>query len=124
MSKYFGGFAKREDVAAEFQQGVGDKWDDKPFIPVEGFPTDDEILFAAYETPSYEGYALVLYERDGVLYQVNGSHCSCYGLEHQWKPEETSWAAIKKAGEEMLPDYQDYTPEARDAFAELLRTRA
>ncbi len=48
------------------------------------------ILFAHYELPDYEGYAFVLFERDGKLYEVNGSHCSCYGLEGQWDPEETS----------------------------------
>lgn len=46
-----------------------------------------EILLAYY---SYEnsGEAFVLFRKDGVLYEVNGSHCSCYGLEGQWKPEE------------------------------------
>jgi hypothetical protein len=49
-----------------------------------------EILFAVYETPDYEGYAFVLFAKDGVLYEVNGSHCSCYGLEGQWEPEKVN----------------------------------
>jgi hypothetical protein len=32
----------------------------------------------------------VIYEKDGQLYEVHGGHCSCYGLEGQWSPEETS----------------------------------
>lgn len=49
---------------------------------------DISILFAVYSTPSYEGYAWVLFEQHGKLFEVNGSHCSCYGLEDQWEPEE------------------------------------
>ncbi|MCY9107253.1 hypothetical protein [Bacillus atrophaeus] len=29
----------------------------------------------------------MLFEKDGELYEVNGSHCSCYGLEGQYSPE-------------------------------------
>lgn len=53
------------------------------------------VLLASYGTPSYEGYAFVLFERDGKLYEVNGSHCSCYGLEGQWEPEETTIEALR-----------------------------
>lgn len=52
------------------------------------------ILLAQYEIDGYEGSAFVLFERGGKLYEVNGSHCSCYGLEGQWGPEETSTAAL------------------------------
>ena len=38
---------------------------------------------------------LELFERDGKLYEVFGGHCSCYGLEDQWKPEETTTAALR-----------------------------
>ncbi|MCX6096816.1 MAG: hypothetical protein NT125_08960, partial [Candidatus Bipolaricaulota bacterium] len=37
----------------------------------------------------YWGSAFVLLARDGRLYEVNGSHCSCFGLEGQWALEET-----------------------------------
>lgn len=52
------------------------------------------VLIAWYHCPPYEGYSFVLFEKDGKLYEVNGSHCSCNGLEGQWIPEETSWAAL------------------------------
>jgi hypothetical protein len=45
-----------------------------------------EILFAVYWSESYDGSAFVLYRKDGELYAVEGSHCSCYGLEDQWSP--------------------------------------
>lgn len=45
------------------------------------------ILFASYGYENYSGDAWVLFERDGELFEVNGSHCSCYGLEGQWDPE-------------------------------------
>ena len=55
-----------------------------------------KVLLAWYGYGDYCGSSLVIFERDGKLYEVNGSHCSCSGLEEQWKPEETSWAALAK----------------------------
>lgn len=52
------------------------------------------ILLAWYGGGGYDGSAFVLFERDGKLYEVNGGHCSCYGLEGQWDPEETSATAL------------------------------
>lgn len=53
------------------------------------------ILFASYGTGSYEGDAFVLTERDGKLFEVNASHCSCYGLENQFDQEETNLDVLK-----------------------------
>ena len=53
------------------------------------------ILLAFYGCADYEGNAFVLFIKDGQLYEVHGSHCSCNGLEGQWQPEETSWEALK-----------------------------
>lgn len=49
---------------------------------------DINILFASYSSQNYSGDAFVLYEKGGKLYEVHGSHCSCYGLEGQWEPED------------------------------------
>jgi hypothetical protein len=84
--RYFG-FNDAADISKQFS-------DYNAKVPPE-LVKDSEVLFASYNTPPYEGYAFVLFERDGKLYEVNGSHCSCYGLEDQWQPEETSWAALK-----------------------------
>jgi hypothetical protein len=48
---------------------------------------DIRVLFASYSYENYSGDAWVLFEKDGNLYEVNGSHCSCYGLEGQWDYE-------------------------------------
>ncbi len=56
---------------------------------------DKKILFASYSYRNYTGDAWVLFEQDGKLYEVNGSHCSCYGLEGQFQPEETELKALE-----------------------------
>lgn len=74
---YMGNFEDKNDVQQEFQCSDEE---------MEGV----KILLAWYEYANYEGSAFVLFERDGKLYEVNGGHCSCYGLEGQWDPEETN----------------------------------
>lgn len=56
---------------------------------------DINILFASYGNANYTGDAWVLFEKDGKLYEVNGSHCSCHGLEEQWCPEEVVLAELE-----------------------------
>ena len=51
-----------------------------------------EVLLASNSANS--GSAFVLFRKDGKLYEVNGGHCSCYGLKGQWFPEETSIEAL------------------------------
>lgn len=70
---YGGSFSDRKSVESNFRVKLD------PSI---------EILVASYGEQSYEGDAFVLFRQDGKLYEVNGSHCSCYGLEDQWEPEE------------------------------------
>lgn len=54
-----------------------------------------EFLFTFYKNICYDAWAFILYKKDGVLYEVNGSHCSCHGLENQWEPEETTLEALE-----------------------------
>jgi hypothetical protein len=82
-TKYFGEFENREDVQGNFQ------------VPDDDMPSEEDIIFAAYDIDGYEGFALVLFVRNEVLYEVNGSHCSCNGLEEQWDPEATTWKALE-----------------------------
>lgn len=49
-----------------------------------------KILFADYSYEDYSGSAFVLFKQGRKLYEVHGSHCSCYGLEDQWSPEEVT----------------------------------
>jgi len=53
------------------------------------------ILLASYGYEDYSGGAFVLFERDGKLYEVHGSHCSCFGLEGQFEPEETTLESLE-----------------------------
>lgn len=67
------------------------------------------VLFASYDTPDYEGYSTVIYIEDGKFYMVEASHCSCYGLEDSWAPEEMPCEAIMhiaKKGHNCITEYQ------------------
>ena len=90
-TRYFGNWNCFEDMARDFNEySYG-----KPRLETLPDVTDENILFAAYDTPDYEGYAFVLFKKGNQLYEVHGSHCSCYGLEGQWSPEETTLEALK-----------------------------
>ena len=69
----------------------------------------NNILFASYGTDNYSGDAFVLFENDGKLYEVNGSHCSCYGLEGQFKPEETTLESIEMRLTKGTMGFDDYS---------------
>lgn len=78
------------------------------------------IHLAWYGYGSYEGSSLVIFEKDGKLYEVNGSHCSCNGLEGQWDPEETSWAALGNR-DFSGGGYYDGEDEANKEMSRLVR---
>jgi len=96
--KYFDIFTSIEDVHQEWNGSHNVK--------------DEEVLFAVYTYEEYSGSAFLIYERDGVLYEVHDAHCSCNGLEN-WNPEKTSWAALK------MRDFKGYGREA-DAYLDSL----
>lgn len=50
-------------------------------------PEPEEVLLADYENDGYEGSAHVVYRNGNTYYVIEGSHCSCYGLEGQFQPE-------------------------------------
>lgn len=91
MGIYIGIFGKKEDVLQEFTETF---YDDRKDEVLEDWDNCN-ILFAWYGNGSYDGSAFVLFERKGLLYEVHGGHCSCYGLEGQWQPEETSVEALE-----------------------------
>jgi len=55
----------------------------------------EKILFASYNSEGYESYAFVLFSKNGRLFEINASHCSCYGLEGQWNPETVNLKALR-----------------------------
>lgn len=78
--------------------------------------TDEKILFANYTYEYYSGNAYVLFTKGKEIYEVFGSHCSCYGLEDQWKPERLIKKMIKSRIEQVNKnDYQfsDLTAESK-----------
>lgn len=84
---YFGDFESNEDIAQNFNIE-------------ESFFDDVNVWIASYENFDYYGNAFVLYkDNNGNFFEVNASHCSCFGLEGQWKPEETTledvWYRLK-----------------------------
>jgi len=75
---------------------------DQVFESFDGYSPSDKvarekvnILFASYGDENYSGSAFVLFEKDGQLFEVNGGHCSCYGLEGQWEPEKVVLAELE-----------------------------
>ncbi|HRA72740.1 MAG TPA: hypothetical protein PLB11_07940 [Flavobacterium sp.] len=70
---------------------------------------ENNILFASYGTDNYSGDAFVLFEKYGKLYEVNGSHCSCYELEGQFKPEETTLESIEMRLTKGTMGFDDYS---------------
>lgn len=85
MSNYFGSWTKKEDVVNDFDL---DYWEKKQI-------DNADIIIAVYEHEGYDGTAFILFKKDGKLYEVNDSHCSCNGLNN-WQPEETSKEALLK----------------------------
>lgn len=51
-------------------------------------PEPEQVILAAYTYEDYSGDAWVVYRQGTKFYEVNGGHCSCYGLEGQFDPEE------------------------------------
>ena len=82
-SVYIDGWNGLEDMLIDFEIEAS---------ALEGF----NIIVAAYDTSgSYSGDAFVLLEKEGKYYEVNGAHCSCYGLEGQFNLEESAEEALK-----------------------------
>ena len=106
--KYFGNWSCKEDVARDFQVEV---------------KAVGSVLFAWYGYGDYCGSAFVLFENDDKLYEVNGSHCSCYGLEGQWDPEEVNVEALTHTLKEgyRFSSHYDGGDEARAALERYLK---
>jgi hypothetical protein len=104
MSEFLTNFSSVEDIIEQF---------DAP----KNALTDAKIYLAWYGYGDYCGYSLVVFEKDGKLWEVNGSHCSCSGLEGQWEPEETSWDALNMR---EFSDNYDGASEAQEKLQALV----
>lgn len=73
--QYLGSFSSKEDICREFA--------------ISDF--NGVVLYANYDNENYCGSAQVIFVNDvGEFFFVEGSHCSCYGLEDSWLPETIS----------------------------------
>lgn len=88
---FYGEFSNKSDVCREFQ--------------IKDF--DGTVIYAAYDCESYEGSAEVVFVNDGKFFTVSGGHCSCYGLEDQWEPEEMPVEALRKIADNGNGHYAD-----------------
>lgn len=79
---FLDGFSNRADILNEFS--ISPK-----------VISEYKIIVAVYDlSEAYSGDAFILMEKDGQLYEVNDSHCSCYGLEN-FDIEETTADALR-----------------------------
>ena len=97
---YFGEFKNRADVCSNFN--------------IDAF--DGVIVFAAYDVPDYEGYADVIYINEGKFYHVSASHCSCYGLENQWTPEEMPLEALVHLADNGFGTIRDHGAKLKEVL--------
>lgn len=113
--------AKRKKPESQYSGEFSD-WNDvtSNFNCTEPEP---DLVWATYDTPPYEGYATVVYRKGKEWFLVEGSHCSYYGLEDQWKPEGFNPADHLLAlsqGKRLISVYQGQ----QEAFDDWLRKAA
>lgn len=74
-----------------------------------------EILFACYVEGDYEGNAVVVFRDNetGKLFYIGAGHCSCYGLEGTWEPDEVEEAQL------CAMEPYELTKETMEAFRKL-----
>ena len=108
MTVYYGNWSGKEDIVRDFNIDLSE---------LDGA----KILLADYRYEDYSGSAFVLFEKDGKLYEDHGSHCSCYGLEDQWSPEETSAEELLYRLEKGECYYFHY--DMRDVLTEYLKVK-
>jgi len=80
----------------------------------------DEVLLASYSYEDYSGDAFVLFRKGDKLYEVNGGHCSCHGLEGQWEPEETTVKALLHRIKDGSLGVSGWGDDKHNVFAEEL----
>lgn len=96
---FYGEFKNKNDVERDFATTI-----------------DGVIVFAAYECADYCGQADVIFVHDAKLYHVSGSHCSCFGLENQFQPEEMPLAALRLMSEKGDGQLGLYRRELKPVF--------
>lgn len=106
---YRGWFESWEDVLRHFEVEAGS------VVP-------DQVYLAAYDESEagYDGYADVVYRIGDRYFRVQASHCSCYGLEGQWEPEEYSREEFLGALERDMHFWCGESAEVREELRKLI----
>jgi len=67
-----------------------------PEHKIKEWLSDADILIAYESVGSWgcDSSSFFLLRKDSKLYEINGSHCSCYGFENQFNPQETTKEAL------------------------------
>jgi len=91
---YLHNWSSKDEMIADFENVYGaDKLTDEQKAKYDHV----DVILASYGTDNYSGDAFVLFQNNvnGLYYEVNGSHCSCYGPEGQWGEEPCELEVIK-----------------------------
>ena len=95
-------------------QHLIDEWQ-APKVLLENF----KVLIAYESVGSYgcdsAGWYLLRHKKTKELYEVHGSHCSCYGFEGQFDPEVTELAYLKSDKFHFLKGGYDNDDQKHDA---------
>lgn len=92
---------------------------DKVYKEFQVDPLPGKILYAFYDIEEYTGYSYVLYrDEDGELWEVEGSHCSCNGLEGQWSPGKATveYLLLRAEGVKKSRWFGDFSHIAPDVL--------
>lgn len=114
---YVDQFTNNEDVAGQY----ANYGEDEDKARILKLLNESTVHLAYYGTGSYDGTSLVIFESNGIVYEVNASHCSCYGLEGQWAPEETNWKAL---GMREFHDHYDSEKTVKEVISDLCQKYA
>lgn len=90
LTKYHGAFTSWKDVQAQFNMTM---------------KAPRGLIYAGYDREDYEGTALVVWTKGKSVFTVRAGHCSCYGLEDQWDPEEYDTMKLFKDYVRGAPHY-------------------
>ena len=121
IADQFSGFYYHEEEDNQSQGGPIYEEESRENREIMALLNSSEVLLAWYGRGCWDGHAMVVYRtKEGQLYEVNGSHCSCYGLEGRWDPEETNYKALAMRDPSNIDSDLDFI-EAYKEMLEILK---
>ena len=105
---------------AEVKQHIADQYAKTPYDKESAKVVYNELdnldVLIAYESVGSWGcdstsFFVFKDKATGILYEMHGSHCSCYGFEGQFRMEETTIEALKSRVEHARSRNQDEEDE-------------